>query len=550
MSEAAQGMQTMQAIVAQVEAGDMRRAFEMAESALKSGLRHPLLYRLCGVRADSEGRLRDAAEAFSAALAMEPDNATTMSALGLALARIGHLEDARALLQRAIAAEPDEAATHFNLGWTHENLGELDAAAQSYARAIALDPKRALAHANAAAVAARRARWGEARTHAAAALAIEAGEPTAVMALAMADLGERQPEAAQQRLQTLLAQPQRLPPQARATAQSLLGDSLDAQQQPAAAFAAWREANAGLRQLNAFRFKPGALEPGRALVARIREAFLANPARDWLRRPEAVDVAAHAGRPALGFLFGFPRSGTTLTGQVLASHPQIAVLDEQETLADASRRYMTTREGLDQLATLPADAIAAQRAAHWQRVEAPARAQRADARVVIDKLPINVLNLPLIARLFPDARLLLVRRDPRDVVLSCFRRQFVINPTTWEFLDLQSAAHFYAEVMQLTELYLQQLPVEVQILRYEDLVADFDAVSARCCAHFGLDWHPDLRDFAEQSKTRAVRTVSTAQVARGLYREGVGQWRAYAAELAPVMDILAPWVERFGYSAD
>lgn len=547
MSDAAQDAQTMQAIVARVQQGDMRNAFALAEAALKNGLRHPLLYRLCGVRADAEGRLRDAAEAFSAALALEPDNATTMSALGLALARIGHLQDARALLLKAIAAEPNEAATHFNLGWTYENLGELEAAAQRYARAIELDPKRAVAHANAAAVAARRARWGEARSHAVAALALEAAEPTAVMALAMADLGERQPEAAQQRLQALLAQPQRVPPQAQATAQSLLGDSLDAQQQPAAAFAAWTAANAGLRQLHAFRFRPGAMEPGRALVARISEAFNANPARDWSRRPRPVDGPVDGARPALGFLFGFPRSGTTLTGQVLASHPEVAVLDEQETLAAASREFMTTREGLDRLAALPQAAIEAQRNAHWQLVRGQAEAQRAQARVVIDKLPINVLNLPLIARLFPEARLLLVRRDPRDVVLSCFRRQFVINPTTWEFLDLQSAAQFYAEVMQLTEHYLQALDVDLQILRYEDLVADFDGVSARCCAHFGLDWHADLRDFAEQSKTRAVRTVSTAQVARGLYREGVGQWRAYAAELAPVMDILAPWVARYGY---
>ncbi len=162
----------------------------------------------------------------------------------------------------------------------------------------------------------------------------------------------------------------------------------------------------------------------------------------------------------------------------------------------------------------------------------------------------NALGLPLIVKLFPHARVLIVRRDPRDVVLSCFRRQFAPGGLSREFLDLERTARFYDQVMQLTEIYQSKLEVELQVLRYEDLVADFEGRSCDICAFAGLDWSPALADFAAASQTREIATPSAQQVRRGLYGDGVGQWRRYRQALGPVMPTLQPWIERFGYDRD
>ena len=82
---------------------------------------------------------------------------------------------------------------------------------------------------------------------------------------------------------------------------------------------------------------------------------------------------------------------------------------------------------------------------------------------------------------------------------------------------------------------------------YEDTVRDFDTVLAQACAFMGLPWREEMRRFAQQDGQRSISTPSSTQVARGLYNEGVGQWRRYSAELSPVLPILRPWVQTFGY---
>jgi hypothetical protein len=88
------------------------------------------------------------------------------------------------------------------------------------------------------------------------------------------------------------------------------------------------------------------------------------------------------------------------------------------------------------------------------------------------------------------------------------------------------------------------------LIVYERLIDDFETQAKAVCAFVGADWHSDLADFAGRARRGEVASASAAQIARGLYSDGAGQWRRYRAELAPVMDILAPWVERFGYPAE
>ena len=162
--------------------------------------------------------------------------------------------------------------------------------------------------------------------------------------------------------------------------------------------------------------------------------------------------------------------------------------------------------------------------------------------------PLGTLRLPAIARLFPGARIVVMRRDPRDVVWSCFRTSFAPSPAFHAFAQLQRAARHYDATMRLLEHCLAHLPLSFHIVRYEALVADFDGETRALCDFLGLDWSPELRRFDRTAHARGVGTASVAQVRRGLY-SGAGQWRPYAAQLAPVLPLLEPWALRYGYTA-
>jgi hypothetical protein len=165
-------------------------------------------------------------------------------------------------------------------------------------------------------------------------------------------------------------------------------------------------------------------------------------------------------------------------------------------------------------------------------------------------MPLYSVFLCLVAKLFPHAKVLFALRDPRDVVLSCFRRRFVMTQQMYELTTLESAASYYDGVMRLADMYREKLGLEICDLRHEDMIADLQGETRRLCDFLGLTWSAAMEGFARTASTRSVNTPSGPQLARGLSTQGVGQWRRYRDALAPVLPKLEPWATRFGYSAD
>ena len=196
-----------------------------------------------------------------------------------------------------------------------------------------------------------------------------------------------------------------------------------------------------------------------------------------------------------------------------------------------------------------ADAAALEplRAAYWDL--AAGAGIDVSGKMFVDKHPLNTLKLPLIARLFPHAKILFACRDPRDVVLSCFRHRFQMSAPIYELLTLQGAALYYDAVMRLAVCLTSALKLDMCLVRHEDVVTEFMREMRRVCAYLGLEWVEAMGDFAKRTSTRAVLTPSTAQLVRGLSTEGLGHWRRYEAQLAPVLPQLQPWVTRFYYEA-
>ena len=537
--------QFMAQVRAALGQGDIARAGQVAEAALAEGQADPLLYKMRALRNEGQGRLEAAAADFRAALQFEPNDAGSLNALGLCLARLGRPAEAVAELDRALAAMPEFASAAFNRAWALESMGELAQARAGYEQAVALDPGMTPALSSLASIAARAGDLAAARDYAARVLAQDAGDPPAIMALAIAETAEGRFAEAETRLRELLARPERMTPHSQAVAEGLLGDALDGQDRVSEAFDAYSMENDRQRRMHVQRFASGQVESGADYVARLGAYVGHTRPEDWAAT-EPADVASPARRHV--FLLGFPRSGTTLLGQVLAAHPEVESLDERETLLSAVQAFMIRPEDLEGLKSQPPGALDSYRDLYWRRVRE--LGAEPDGKVFVDKLPMNTLKLPLIAKLFPDATILFARRDPRDVVLSCFRRHFVVNPTTYEFLTLGGAAHYYDGVMKLAELFEKRLPLTLRPQRHEDLVEDFEATAKDLCQALGLEWDAAMADFAERSKARSIATPSAGQVAGGLTGEGVGQWRRYREQMAPVLPALQPWVEKFGYPVD
>lgn len=247
------------------------------------------------------------------------------------------------------------------------------------------------------------------------------------------------------------------------------------------------------------------------------------------------------------FILGFPRSGTTLLAQVLAAAPEVLVFEERPLLARAIADFVDAPDGAQRLAGAHDGDLAPYAADFWQQARAEADLR---GRLVIDQTAFNTIYLPVILRLFPQAKIVFALRDPRDVVFSCFRRQFAPSRFTLEFRTLESTARFYDATMRLADMCRPVLAGRLFDIRNEDLVADFDPWSKRLCAFTGVAWSEAMRHFEVAARDRMLTTRSAQQIRRGLVREGVGAWRRYAAQMAPVLPVLAPWVERFGYPPD
>jgi len=536
----------LEAINAAMQAADVARATTLAREALAAGAEHPDLLNLRAFWFESQGCDAEAFADLQRASTLAPDSVAIRYALGLAHAKAGRQHQAIACFDAVIARDPNFGPAHFNKGWANEALGDLHTARDCYAHAHQLTPADAKPLASMASLAVRAGDWPQARACADLALAIDPVHPTALAVLAAAERADGEDAQAESRLNALLARSD-LEASQRSYAAGLLGDLLDAQGRIGEAFAVYQEGNDALRRFHAPHFEGPGIETTPMLLGWLTGLFdEADPAQWSARTSESVP---EAGLPAKHvFMLGFPRSGTTLLEQVLDSHSAVVTSGERETLDESTREFLSTPGDVKRLAHLGGAGLRRNRRIYWERVRE--HGIEVAGRVFIDKQPYNTFKLPLIVKLFPSAKIVFSLRDPRDVVLSCFRRRFLMSAPNFEFLTLEGTARLYDATMRLAELYRAKLPLQLLELRHEDLVSDFEGRVRATCDFLGLTWQDSMRDFAARAKTRAITTPSSVQVKRGLNREGIGHWRHYRDQLAPVLPILQPWAERFGYPAD
>lgn len=526
-------------IQAAMRAGDMDRAAQIAERALATGFEHPHVLTLVAYRRIGTGDHAGALPLAERASVLNPRNVDALSAMGTCLMRLDRPAEAAAAFDKALALEPGDPQLHMDAGAALEAAKEYTRAVAAYEHAFALDPANAGAAARLAFLSSTRGDMEKAREAGLRALALDRRQAFASFAVALADIDAGNPEAALKRLREVMAVPN-VGKVIIALAENIMGDAFDKQGRTDDAFAAYARSGEIHREI----YLPETAtvgEMGLARARRIARYMERSPAERWRSQASAARVKTHA------FLVSFPRSGTTLLANVLDAHPKIAALDERRTLTD-SIHLTTSDDALDRLAAMGEDELEPLREAYWRRVESNGVSGPPD--VFVDKMPLYSDVLCLVARLFPDAKILFALRDPRDAVFSCFRRRFSMNRQNFELLTLESTATYYDAIMGLSEIYREKLALPFFDLRHEDLVADFDGRTHALCDFLGVAFDAKIEDFAARARTRDIATPNAALIGRGISRDATEQWRAYAKHFEPVMPALAPWVARFGYPKD
>lgn len=301
-------------------------------------------------------------------------------------------------------------------------------------------------------------------------------------------------------------------------------------------------------------------------IAHTRQMEIARQAAPELSNPDsqplpmaarAVDADAYAAWKPLTappaerspvFVIGFPRSGTTLLEQMLDAHPDFRSMDERgyvyqliERMGHAGQRYPAD---LANLAQTDAEQL---RAVYWRLVKhtLPNLGQHR----LIDKNPLNMLCLPMMLRLFPDACVILCVRHPCDVLLSCSMQSFRSPVFRAMCASLQRLARGYTEAFEQCCLHIEVFKPNILEWRYESVVADLDAAVARLGGFLGVRDASPMRGFAEHARRKQfIATPSYAAVTQSVNAAAVGRWKNYREQFEPVLPALRPWLERFGYS--
>ncbi len=444
-------------------------------------------------------RFLAAAKAYATAISLRPDFVDALENYADALRELGRPREALGPLRRALALRPDDAPLHIALGVVLQELGDIDEAKTEMATALRHDPSAHSAYFHLA-------------------RASRVGPDDDLLARMEERFRNGEPAA----------------PRSRAMLGFALAKAYDDVGRYEDAFPPLAEANRLVRSEIAYD------EPGeRRRFERLRRAFDA----DLFARADGCGSPCET--PI--FIVGFPRSGTTLTEQILASHPDVAGAGEQSILAEvASAKVLSAETGdgsvqafPESLASLPADRF--RTAGEWyvkQLAEFSPTAQR-----ITDKLPANFMFIGLIRLILPRARIIHVRRNAMDTCLSCFFQRFRRSNVAYAY-ELGELGRHYRMYLDLMAHWRHVMPEgSFADISYEELVGDLEGQARRIVDFCGLPW--DERCLSFHSAERAVHTASVVQVRQPIYRSSIERWRRYEKFLGPLIEAIGePGPER------
>jgi len=488
----------------------------------------------------AQHKLDEAIEYYRHAVRLQPDLAQAWSNMGLALLEQSRADEAVQALRRGLSLEPANVTILYNLGIACEANRKPDEALKYFEQALHIDPKNVDVLANTGRILEKQRKLEEAMQMADKALGLDPGHPKATILRAKLDRQVDQLPQAQQRLEQLVTR--QLLPVDRRDACFELGITLDRLGDYSHAFSAFEVA------------QKATLEIADARLDCADYINQVNNQQNWFSRERTAQWNTPAfgdNSPTPAFLIGFPRSGTTLTEKILTTHSRITSAGEQPFISNITGTLAAILGGdyqypdcLDQLTQSDIHKL---RKHYWDQVREHAHADIA-GNLYLDKLPLNITNLGIIYRIFPDAKILVALRDPRDACLSCFMQTFQPNEAMICFTRLESTVRQYQATMNLWLHYRATLNLQYMEFHYEDLIDDIEKTARELLAFLGAGWEDRVLHYYASNDSRYIETPSYEAITKPVYKHAAGRWRNYRGQMDCHLDRLQPFIDAFGYS--
>jgi tetratricopeptide (TPR) repeat protein len=456
-----------------------------------------------GCAAGGAGQMDVAERAWNHAVEIEPGNSELKDKVGRQYQRLRQPEKARAWFEKAIAADPKDITSRVGLAVLLEQNHRLEEARQMIDSCLAIDPRDDLARFYAAFIDRRENKIGD----------------------------------AEQRLRDLIASEAKHH-YVRYASRYELAEVFNQTGRFDEAMQMLAEAKNIVRQKGDIAAMLEEYNHTAELYRRSTAELPKDTPRAWAREfPER----SREKMPPMAFLGGHPRSGTTLLEQILGAHPQVAALDETRAFSTiVSPLFNTspqvTGARLNIIRRRYREAIQAE----W--------GSSLEGKLLLDKNPSPTYKLRIWLRVFPELRVLIALRDPRDVVISCYFQNFPFNPFNVNFLSLERTARHYANLMDVWLSVREWEGLSWMETRYEDIVADLEKEGKRVTEFLGLEWDPAQGQFHEKSSKKQMYSPTYRDASQPVYVRSVARWRSYEKHLGPVLSILEPYCRAFGYS--
>jgi tetratricopeptide (TPR) repeat protein len=504
-----------------IAARDLAGAERMCRETLARFPRDAHAHFLFGSVAAESGRLREALEHLSRAVHLERGRADYFALLARCLAQLHALKAARDAAERAAGLQPTDALVHDTLGWVYARCGEHGQAVAHFQCAVAREPDNAQFQFNLAAALKFTGDFEAAEQAYEAAIAGRPGFYQAHWALSnlRKQTANRNHVA---RLEELLAG-DLTEADGELYLRHALAKELEDLDEPAGAFANWAAGNARKKAELGYQFAED-----EALFATLMEEFTAE-----------VCQGAAPGDPTAEpiFIVGMPRTGTTLVERIVSSQSAVFGAGELQNFGLALKRLSGSRSPKVLDPEVVRRGLDADPADLGHAYLASTRPATGSTPHFTDKTPLNFLLIGFIHRALPNARIICLRRQPMDTVLSNFRQLFATGFSYYNYAyDIEDTARYYLLFDRLMSHWDDVLPGRVLRVDYDALVANQEQQTRRLLAHLGLAFEPACLNF--QHNAAPVATASAVQVREPVYRFAAGRWRRYSQQLAPAQRIL------------
>jgi tetratricopeptide (TPR) repeat protein len=247
------------------------------------------------------------------------------------------------------------------------------------------------------------------------------------------------------------------------------------------------------------------------------------------------------------FLIGFPRSGTTLLDTILRTHNSIEVLEEKplvdKLLKEIKKKMNCSFSNLEKI-----DEFQINKLQELYNKEKKNYLKFDKGKIYVDKFPLNIVFLAEINKIFPNAKYILALRNPRDSVLSCFMQSFTPNDAMSNMLSIKDASNLYDRTMELFKIYEKILHLKLHIIKYENVINNFEPTIKSLLKFLELEWTDNLNEFYKTAENkRIISTPSYDQVNKPLYNKSIGRWKNYKDKFIETNNIFEKWNKEFNY---